>query len=80
MNAKIKSIFKNKGALCKVNCHPLATVHFCTRHHCTVLPKLLSQKLDSAKCPLLVTNRIAQLSLLAYRGILLTDSKYIFLR
>ena len=27
---------KNRGAYCKVNCHPWVTVHFCTRHHCTV--------------------------------------------
>ena len=38
INAQTKSIFKNRGTLYKGNCHPWATVHFCTQHHCTVSP------------------------------------------
>ena len=56
-----KSIFKNRGALCKMNCHPWATV--CTRHHTRpmglTVPELLAQRLVHLLLP--AVNKMAEI-------------------
>ena len=78
---KLILFIENTSALCKLNFHrwETSTVHSCTRHHYQpmgfTVPKLLAKKPKSANCPILLTNKTAQFTVLAYGGIITSTVK-----